>query len=100
MTFKSKKRFRKDNGKKGGRPRQDSKIYITIPEIQFVNLTQKQYETLIKRYGRKVLKKALFILDNWIGSGSHYADKYVGKNNYAHVRSDGWVLNETYRELR
>ena len=100
MTFKSKRCFYKNNGKKGGRPKQDSKIYIRIPEIQFVTLTPKQYESLIKRYGYEVLKKALFILDNWLGSGSPDAGKYIGKNNYAHFRSDGWLLNEVNRGLK
>lgn len=97
MTFKSKKWFRKSNGKKGGRPKQDSQIYITLPEIEFVNLTSNQYKILVNKYGCEVLKKAILVLDNWLGSGSPTAIKYIGKNNYAHFRSDGWVINEALK---
>lgn len=94
MTFKSKKWFYKDNGKKGGRPKQDSKIYIKIPEINLVHLTKPQYNTLVEKYGHELMSRALKILDGWLMSGSPLALKYVGKNNYAHFRSDGWVINE------
>lgn len=94
MTFKSKKWFRKNNGKKGGRPRQDSEIYIQIPEIRLVNLTPCQYEKLLSRYGAEILTNAVSVLDKWLCAGSHEAEKYIGKNNYAHFRSDGWVINE------
>jgi hypothetical protein len=97
MTFKSKKWFYQNNGSKGGRPKQDSKVYIKIPDINFVNITPKQYETLIKKYGNKIVKKALSILDHWLNSGSPSAAKYIGKNNYAHFRSDGWVLHEALK---
>ena len=92
MTFKS-------NGLKGGRPKQDSKIYIKLPEIKQVNLTSNQYEILVNKFGYEVLKIALKILDDWLVSGSPAAIKYVGKNNYAHFRSDGWVINEAIRVL-
>lgn len=97
MTFRSKKWFYKNNGIKGGRPKQDSKIYIQIPEITIVNLTKPQYNTLVEKYGHGLLLSALKILDNWLMSGSPLALKYVGKNNYAHFRSDGWVINEARR---
>ncbi len=99
MTFKSKKSFYKNNGNKGGRPRQDSQIYIKIPNVTIVNLTSNQYETLLKKYGCKILKTALKILDKWLKSGSPEAVRYVGKNNYAHFRADGWVINEAIRNL-
>jgi hypothetical protein len=95
MTFKN---FHKNNGSKGGRPKQDSKIYVEIPEIKFVNLTPKQYDALERRYGHNILLKALLVLDNWLGSGSPKALKYLGKNNYAHFRSDGWVINEVLKK--
>lgn len=97
MTFKSKDWFYKANGKKGGRPKQDSKIYINLPNIELVNLTLNQYETLLKKYGFKKLKIALKILDNWLKSGSPEALRHAGKNNYAHFRSDGWLINEVVR---
>lgn len=96
MTFKG-KNFRKINGQKGGRPKQDSQIYIKIPEINLVKLTSSQYETLSDKYGDEILKKALNIFEAWLKSGSPCASKYIGKNNYAHFRSDGWVINEAKR---
>ena len=94
MTFKSKNWFYKDNGKNGGRPKQDSKIYIKIHGITYVILTPSQYKTLAEKYGHELLKIALKILDKWFMSHSISAKKYMGKNNYAHFRSDGWVINE------
>ena len=94
MTFKSKKWFHQNNGSKGGRPKQDSKVYIKIPEINLVNITPEQYETLIIKYGDKIVKKALLALDKWLASGSPSAEKYLNKNHYAHFRSDGWVLHQ------
>ena len=97
MTFRNKKWFYKKNGQKGGRPKQNSEIYINIPDIKFVMLTQEQYDKLYQHYGSKILKKAVSILDNWFMSGSPKAAKYLGKNNYAHFRSDGWVINEAIK---
>ena len=94
MTFKCKNLFHKENGEKGGRPKQDSNIYIKIPGIALVILTPIQYDKLICKYGERIVHKALMILDNWLCSGSPDAEKYIGKNNYAHFRSDGWVINE------
>ena len=94
MTFKSKNWFHKDNGLKGGRPKQDSKIYKKIPNIKFVYITPEQYEKLLEKYGEKTLYKALSLLDNWLSSGSPYAEKYLDKNHYAYFRSDSWVIYE------
>lgn len=99
MTFKSKKWFYKENGSKGGRPKQDSKIYIKIHGITYVILTPTQYDTLVEKYGHELLTIALKILDEWFMSDSLIAKKYTGKNNYAHFRSDGWVINEAKRVL-
>lgn len=82
------------NGKKGGRPRQDSKIRIELPNVELVILTPEQYGLLLSKYGEELLTKAIFILENWFKGGGKYSKKYVGRNNYAHFRSDGWVINE------
>lgn len=97
MTFKSKKKSRQTNGEKGGRPKQDSQVYIEIPKIKLVNLTSNQYDVLSKRYGKKIFMHALSILDDWLKSGSPMTSKYIGKNHYAYFRSDGWVVNEAIR---
>ena len=98
MNIKKKRNIiNKINGKKGGRPKQDSKTQIKLPDIDLVVLTQEQYNLLIKKYDYKLLKTALLLLDNWLKTGSKYAIKYIGKNNYAHFRSDGWVINTALR---
>ncbi len=87
-----------NNGKKGGRPKQDSRIRIELPDIELVILTPNQYGSLLEKYGYELLRKSLVLLDNWLKSGGKNAARYVGKNNYAHFRTDGWVIN-TAKEL-
>ena len=84
--------YSKRNGKKGGRPAMDKFSTFIIPELNTVILTENQYNKLLEKYGKTLLLKALEILDNWLLSQS--GNKYKGKNNYAHLRSDGWVINE------
>ena len=93
MIIKERKLISKYNGKKGGRPKQDSKIRIEIPDINLVILTPTQYGSLLEKYGYELLTRALKILDDWLSHGGKASEKYVGKNNYAHFRADGWVLN-------
>ena len=89
----------KINGQKGGRPKQDSSIRIELPEIDLVILTPNQYGSLLERYDNELLRKSLLILDSWLKSGSKISCKYVGKNNYAHFRSDGWVINTAKQSI-
>ncbi len=79
-----------ENGKKGGRPKYYTKT--VIPGISLVILTPNQYNSLLEKYGYDLLKKALIIFENWLKS-SPKGEKYVGRNNYGHFRSDGWVIN-------
>ena len=97
MNSTDRKNVCKKNGKKGGRPKQDSTIRIELPDIDLVILTPTQYGSLLEKYGCQLLRKALLILDDWLKCGSKNAKQYVGKNNYAHFRSDGWVVNEAKR---
>ena len=84
----------KNNGKKGGRPKGSSySADFVIEDFNTIILTEKQYNTLLKRYGKELSMKALTIFDNWL-KNSPLGYKYKGKNNYAHFRSDGWVINE------
>ncbi len=85
------------NGKMGGRPVVDPDKKLEIPEITFVILTESQYNTLLEKYGYKLFQKALSILERWL-SNSPQGTRYRGKNNYAHFRSDGWVINTAMRE--
>ena len=82
----------KNNGLKGGRPKQGSDIRIELPDINLVILTPAQYGSLLEKYGYKLLRKALKILDEWLSGGSKEASKYAGRNNYGHFRSDGWLM--------
>ncbi len=86
------------NGKKGGRPKSDNSLKVEIPEFRLIILTPNQYGTLLEKYGYELLYRALSILENWLKS-SPDANKYRGKNNYAHFRSDGWVLNAAKSKL-
>lgn len=81
-----------ENGKRGGRPKYEAEIKIILPDIEFVILTPAQYGSLIEKYGYELFDKALRILENWLKT-SPQSEKYRGKNNYAHFRSDGWVIN-------
>ena len=97
MLAKDRKLMSKLNGQKGGRPKQDSTIRIELPDIELVILTPTQYGSLLEKYGYNLLRRALFILDEWLLRGGKASQKYVGKNHYAHFRSDGWVVNEAKR---
>ncbi len=81
-----------ENGKKGGRPIYNAQIKISLPETELVILTPKQYDSLLEKYGYELMDKAVKILENWLKT-SPKSEKYRGKNNYAHFRSDGWVIN-------
>ena len=82
------------NGEKGGRPKGDAYIStFVIPKFNLVILTEHQYNTLLSRYGKVLLEKALSIFQKWLATSPNGC-KYKGKNNYAHFRSDGWVINE------
>lgn len=94
MSYYKKNITSRKNGLKGGRPKQDSKIRIELPEIDLVILTPTQYGSLLEKYGYDLLRKALFVFDSWLKKGGKSSKKYVGRNNYAHFRNDGWVLNE------
>ncbi len=82
-----------ENGKKGGRPVYNNQMRIVLPDVDLVILTPTQYGSLLEKYGYELLNKALSILEDWLKT-SPQGEKYCGKNNYAHFRSDGWVLNE------
>lgn len=86
--------------RKVGRPKQDSKIRILIPGITQVIITPEQYQKLIIQYGENIVSFSLKLLDDWLNSSSPVANKYVGKNNYAFFRSDGWLINEAIRKLK
>ena len=79
------------NGKKGGRPKSNKNVSF-INDFNSVILTSEQYNILLKKYGEKLINTAIDILEDWLNT-SVYAEKYRGRNNYAHFRSDGWLIN-------
>ena len=79
MNIKNRSKISKINGKKGGRPKQDSKIRIELPDISLVILTPDQYGSLLEKYGFDLLHRALLILDEWLLKGGKDAEKYIGK---------------------
>lgn len=88
-----KRQYSIENGKKGGRPGVNSYVStFIIPEFNTVILTEQQYNNLTERYGVTLFNKALEILEDWL-STSPIGSKYKGKNNYAHFRADGWIIN-------
>lgn len=82
------------DGKKGGRPKDDDSPRKEITGIEFVNLTEKQYDKLIEKFGDAVTHKAIELLDNWLAKGSPTAKGYIGKNHYAHFRADNWCVKQ------
>ena len=98
LKHSNKQEASRNNGKKGGRPSQDSTIYIELPETSLVILTPIQYNSLIEKYGYELIRKALTILNDWLKIGGRASLKHIGKNNYALFRSDGWLLNEAKRQ--
>ena len=89
----------KINGQKGGRPLYNVNTRIELPDFKMIILTPAQYGTLLEKYGYSLLYSALSILENWL-QHSPEAEKYRGKNNYGHFRSDGWVINTEIYNLK
>lgn len=60
--------------------------------IDFVNLTETDYDKLLEKYGEAVLNKAISLLDEWLGKKGTTARQYLGKNHYAHFKVDSWAI--------
>lgn len=69
-----------------------------INGIEYVNLTEEQYNKLTDKYGEKLALKAINVLDYWLSKGSKSAKQYIGKNHYAHFRNDSWVMQKAREE--
>lgn len=82
------------DGKKGGRPKDDDSPRKEIDGVDYVNLTEKQYDKLVEKFGDAVTDKAISLLDNWLAKGSPTAKGYIGKNHYAHFRVDNWTIQQ------
>ena len=84
---------------RGGRKKTPITESIYIKEGRLVNLTQKQHETLIKKYGYIFIKNAISIFNCWLEQNTNISKRYLNKNNYANFRSDAWVINQTEKLL-
>lgn len=65
---------------------------IKLDGIEYVRLTEKQYKKLIDTWGDDVANEAIKVLDNWLAKNGSAQKGYIGRNNYGHFRSDGWVM--------
>lgn len=70
-----------------------------IDGIEYVNLTEEHYEKLIDKYGDELTLKAISLLDTWLSKKGKSAKQYIGKNHYAHFRSDSWVIQNAKESL-
>ncbi|DAB04764.1 TPA: hypothetical protein CPT89_01145 [Candidatus Gastranaerophilales bacterium HUM_11] len=67
---------------------------IDLEGIEFVNLTEEQYNKLCDKYGKDNADRCISILDNWLARKGQTAKQYIGNNHYAFFRSDGWVVGK------
>lgn len=82
------------NGCKGGRPKDTDSPRKEIDGIELTNLTEIQYQKLCERYGEILANKAIELFENWLARGNKTAREYIGKNHYAHFKSDNWTIKE------
>lgn len=79
-------------GKKPSKPPKETKNqYMTIPNVEYVNLTEDEYKGLVEKYGEKKILKAIENLDTWLAKGTKKAIEVRNKGHKAHFRVDSWV---------
>ena len=64
---------------------------------QLTNLTETQYQKLCEKYGEVLTNKAIELFEDWLQRGNKTAKEYIGKNHYAHFKSDHWTIKEAER---
>lgn len=83
------------NGCKGGRPKDEESPRKDFGEdIENVTLTESQWERIVAKRGEKLAYQMVKVLEEWLAIGGATAKQYIGKNNYGHFKSDGWVYQE------
>lgn len=95
-----KKNTAADETPKTPRTPRAKKEFMKFEGLSLINLTQKEYETLIKKYGQDKVKTAIRIFDNWLEKKGKTASQYIGKAHYAHFKSDGWVWERADAQLK
>lgn len=91
------KKNKPENPPKTSKPKKE---FMKFEEFSFINLTQKEYETLVKKYGEERTLTAMGIFDNWLEKKGKTASQYIGKAHYAHFKSDGWVWERADEQLK
>lgn len=66
---------------------------VELEGIEYVNLTEDDYRKLCDKYGKQLADGAIAELDSWLARKGGAARQYLGKNHYAHFRSDSWTIN-------
>lgn len=89
-----------DTTPKAPRTPRIKKEFMKFEGLSLINLTQKEYETLIKKYGQDKVITAIRIFDNWLEKKGKTASQYIGKAHYAHFKSDGWVWERADAQLK
>lgn len=85
------------NGCTGGRPKDTDSPRKEIDGIELTNLTETQYQKLCEKYGEVLTNKAIELFEDWLQRGNKTAKEYIGKNHYAHFKSDHWTIKEAER---
>lgn len=90
-----------DNGSKGGRPTgdEDNSPKKQLEGIEFVTITENQYQNACERLGQEVVDKTITILDSWFSQKGCTARQYIGKNNYGFFRADNWAVKKAQKEI-
>ncbi len=109
MDLKERKRLASRlNGQLGGRPPlkpetppadepQEPEKYLKFPEVEYINLTQIDYDRLVKRHTEAKTLKAIELYNDWIGkNGSAQLQKiFKSKSAYNYFRADKWIWKTT-----
>lgn len=73
--------------------------FITLNDIEYVNLTKNEHVKLQQKFGEQRLQKAVELLDSWLAKGGKTAKQYIGKPHYAHFRKDSWLWERVDESL-
>lgn len=66
--------------------------------LNYINLTEAQYEKLCSKYTKEVLDNAIKKFDCWLSKEGKTAKQYIGKNHYNHFRIDNWCVQDALKE--
>lgn len=87
------------NGCTGGRPKDEDSPRKNLDGIELTNLTETQYQKLCEKHGETLTNKAIELFEDWLQRGNKTAKGYIGKNHYAHFKTDHWTIQEAKKLL-